>query len=109
MRVSLIILRNSRQHTDWFVMQRLQSLLPYCARVQHIGVYLLALEKKLAGHIHLVAPSKNSAHAVLGVEVGYKRMVLSVHLNLDLEAFVGLFERLFKFTLLHLDCPYIMV
>ena len=49
----------------------------------HLAEYPLALEKELARHIHLVALFIDEANAVLGV--GYTRMVLSVHPDLDLE------------------------
>eukprot|EP00277_Geminigera_cryophila_P046905 CAMPEP_0173075638 /NCGR_PEP_ID=MMETSP1102-20130122/11805_1 /TAXON_ID=49646 /ORGANISM="Geminigera sp., Strain Caron Lab Isolate" /LENGTH=98 /DNA_ID=CAMNT_0013945083 /DNA_START=918 /DNA_END=1214 /DNA_ORIENTATION=+ len=73
----------------------------------HLGVYPLALEKELARHIHLVALFIDSAHAVLGV--CYTRMVLSVHPDVDLEAFLELIERLFISALYPVDYSDIVV
>jgi len=73
----------------------------------HLAGYALALEEKLARHIHLVALCIDLAHAVLGV--CYMRMVLSVHPDLDLEGFRVLIECFFALALRPIDVPDIIV
>ena len=73
----------------------------------HLAAYALALEKELARHIHLVALFIDYAHVILGV--AYKRMVLSVHPDPDLEGFCVLVECFFTPALLLVDYPDIIV